>query len=249
MLILIYSKRYFVLDLQWNLLGRSYKSLQPKLIPVISRMTNIKEDYTVFTKKQILFLFQHIDSSSRTIYRLIKSLQKLNIINPEPIQGNQLYDKKNHLAITYKLNKELLKQLAQNPIYKKTAVKTFIEKEIKKEFSSCVEQIIKHEAFGIIPHSIYYQIMNNPEQILSYLSKTMYNKQPQKIGFWFNDEWENEVKEIEKNTKKKVKPYQQKSFKQRKKIIDDKLKKFPFQYGKIMQLDWRVFLLDRKSVV
>jgi hypothetical protein len=212
--------------LNWESLGRSWKSIKEKLDPAIAKMTIIKEDEIVFTNKMRNFLFSHIDTSSRTIYRYIEYLITLQIITPIPIQGEQLYDVRNHKAVTFQLNKELLKQIGHIKSYKKTAVKTYIEKESKKIIGQNIEQIIKHECFEEILRTIFYKIMNDPIKIIQYLIKHKYKVEQLSFGFGFTSKIDVKHKTIE----------------EKKKLIDNKLKKYPFKYGKFIQFNWDIFM-------
>jgi hypothetical protein len=141
--------------INWENLGRSYKSLKPKLEPALQELAN-------FNKKEIYFSYSLMnklfgDHCLGNWYRRVSDLQCLGVIHDlKPIPGEigYFYSKAKGLCRTFKLDKQLLK----NSGYGKT--------NAPKQYDS-FEPEVKHSCYVI---KDFYLYIDNTEKLLKRLA-------------------------------------------------------------------------------
>jgi hypothetical protein len=198
-----------------------------------------KSDEIVFTANNKQVFFAHTDCSNRTIYRYLKKLEILNILKPKILPGckKQTYSVKDHIAITYRINRLLLKKLGKFYHYKSKAVLDWIE-DSDNGYKSPADFKLKCEIYCLpntalqklkTYHKKYYQI--DPIDILN-IAYPYRRKEHETEGFAFMQDTSVRLYTDDERWKK----------------IMSVIKKLQFNYGKIVSLDWIYFIKKDKTV-
>jgi hypothetical protein len=224
--------------LDFTIFGRSWKSIQKSLDPLIIKLISCKSDEIVFTTSNKQNFFAHTDCSNRTIYRYLKKLEILNILKPKTLPGckQQTYSVKDHIAITYQLNRPLLKRLGEFSHYRSKAVSNWVENTenkhtppINSKFKCEIFCLPNTELQKICKKGRYYQI--DPITLLD--TAYRYRRNDHKTqGFSFmqdvsvrlytdNERWDK---------------------------VTSLIKKLQFNYGKMVSFDWLYFIKKNKTV-
>ena len=135
--------------INWQLLGRSWKSVKPKLDPALTQLSSFTRNDIFFTPSLMHKMFG--DVCQRNWYRRIEDLETLQVLHTPKVINDfgWIYSKNRCLSRLFKIDKQLLKNSGYSPVKKPKQLDVF-------------EPEIKHTCFVV---KDFYKYVNDPQSL------------------------------------------------------------------------------------